>query len=190
MLFNHHQTTQRRQHEHQRGANKAFALMIALCTALMSMAWAKVDDRPNIVFIMADDHASRAISAYNPHTPIATPHIDRLAAQGMLFENMSCVNSVCGPSRANLLTGRHTAQNGFYSNFDEFDGSQSTFPKLLQSAGYQTAIMGKWHLNSRPTGFDHYSILAGHGRFFDSPFWGRKTRGEKLRSRQATLPMF
>jgi arylsulfatase A-like enzyme len=130
--------------------------------------------RPNIVFIMADDHATRAISAYNPETPVATPNLDRLASQGMRFNNMSCVNSVCGPSRANLLSGRHTAQNGFFSNFDEFDGDQPTFPKLLQAAGYQTAIIGKWHLNSRPTGFDSYSILAGHGRFFDSPFLGPK----------------
>lgn len=128
--------------------------------------------RPNIIVIMADDHAVNAIGAYNPRTPVPTPNIDRLANEGMLFKNMFCVNSVCGPSRANFLSGRHTAQNGFYSNFDEFDGSQPTFPKLLQAAGYETAIIGKWHLNSRPTGFDFFSILPGHGLYFDSPFLG------------------
>lgn len=128
--------------------------------------------RPNIVFIMADDHAANAISAYNQQTPVATPNIDRLANEGVLFKNAFCVNSVCGPSRANLLSGRYTTQNGFFSNFDEFDGSQPTFPKRLKDASYQTAIIGKWHLNSRPTGFDYFSVLSGHGRFFDSPFLG------------------
>ena len=163
-------------HKHIKVILHRWTVPLIACWALQAQA----ETRPNIVFIMADDHASRAISAYNPDTPVATPHLDRLAAEGMRFNNMACVNSVCGPSRANLLSGRHTQQNGFFSNFDKFDGSQATFPKLLQQAGYQTAIFGKWHLNSRPTGFDHYSILAGHGRFFDSPFLGPKDPWRKI----------
>ncbi len=126
---------------------------------------------PNIVFIFSDDHALEAISAYSGGRLNQTPNIDRLAKEGMLFENSFCANSICGPSRANILTGKHSHVNGFLSNERaRFDGSQMTFPKLLQKAGYQTALMGKWHLNSDPTGFDQWEILPGQGSYYNPVF--------------------
>ena len=125
-------------------------------------------DRPNIVFIFTDDHACAAISAYNSHLKDAapTPNIDRLANEGVVFENSFCANSICGPSRANILTGKHSHINGFLdNNHSRFDGSQTTFPKILQKSGYQTAIVGKWHLVSNPTGFDYWEILPGQGSY-------------------------
>ena len=125
-------------------------------------------DQPNIVFIFSDDHATEAISAYSGGRLNHTPNIDRLAKEGMIFENSFCANSICGPSRANILSGKHSHVNGFLSNENaRFDGSQVTFPKLLQKAGYQTALMGKWHLNSDPTGFDKWEILPGQGSYYN-----------------------
>ena len=137
-----------------------------LATLVSALAAA---DQPNIVFIFSDDHASHAISAYDDRL-IDTPHLDRLANEGMKFENCFCTNSLCGPSRAVILTGKHSHLNGFRMNGDTFDGSQQTFPKLLQSVGYQTAIVGKWHLRTEPTGFDHYEVLIGQGTYYNSPF--------------------
>ena len=134
--------------------------------ALNSIASAA--DKPNIVFIFSDDHATAAISAYNSHLKDAapTPNIDRLAKEGVVFENSFCANSICGPSRANILTGKHSHINGFLDNNNSrFDGSQTTFPKLLKKVGYQTAIVGKWHLTSNPTGFDYWEILPGQGSY-------------------------
>jgi len=125
--------------------------------------------RPNIIFIMADDHASHAISSYGSSL-ISTPNIDRIANEGMLFNNCFNVNSLCAPSRATLISGRYSQHNGFLRNGDDFDSLQTTFPKLMQKAGYQTALIGKWHLKSQPTGFDYYSVVPGQGKFFDSPF--------------------
>jgi len=125
--------------------------------------------RPNIVFIFSDDHATKAIGAYeglfaslNP-----TPNIDKLAAQGALFKNSYCTNSICGPSRAVILTGKHSHKNGFMANGDHFNGDQQTLPKLLQQAGYQTAIFGKWHLHSTPQGFNTWKILPGQGEYYN-----------------------
>ena len=123
-------------------------------------------DRPNIVFIFSDDHAYQAIGAYGSQIN-RTPNIDRIADEGMLFENCLVTNSICGPSRATILTGKYSHLNGFYQNGDRFDGSQTTFPKLLQDAGYQTAIFGKWHLESDPTGFDRWHILPGQGAYYN-----------------------
>lgn len=123
-------------------------------------------DRPNIVFIMADDHTCSAISAYGSLTG-NTPGIDRLAREGVRFTNCVDVNALCAPSRATILTGKHSHANGFCGNGDTFDGTQTTFPKLLQSAGYATGIIGKWHLRSEPTGFDYYHVLPGHGRYWN-----------------------
>lgn len=129
-------------------------------------------ERPNIVFIFSDDHAYQAVSAYGgPLAKIApTPHIDRLAREGMIFDRCFVCNSLCGPSRATVLTGKYSHKNGFYSNGgDVFDGSQTTFPKLLQKVGYQTAIIGKWHLESDPVGFNYWNILYGQGQYYNPP---------------------
>jgi arylsulfatase A-like enzyme len=127
--------------------------------------------RPNIVFIFSDDHAYQAIGAYgDPRKLIETPGIDRLATEGMRFGRCLVTNSICGPSRACVLTGKYSHVNGFYNNTNSrFDGSQTTFPKLLQGAGYQTAIIGKWHLVSDPTGFDEWHILPGQGVYYNPP---------------------
>ncbi|MEO1029995.1 MAG: sulfatase [Bacteroidota bacterium] len=128
--------------------------------------------RPNIVYIMADDHAEQAISAYgHPISQLApTPNIDRIAKAGALFKNNFCTNSICGPSRAVVLTGKFSHQNGFRMNGDRFDGSQQTFPKLLQEAGYNTAMIGKWHLHGLPQGFDYWNILKDQGNYYNPDF--------------------
>jgi N-acetylglucosamine-6-sulfatase len=124
---------------------------------------------PNIVFVFSDDHAVQAISACGSRIN-QTPQIDRLARQGVLFANSFCANSICGPSRASILTGKHSHQNGFFRNGNQFDGSQTTFPPLLQRAGYQTALIGKWHLGTQPVGFDHWEILPGQGHYYNPDF--------------------
>jgi len=118
--------------------------------------------QPNIIFIMSDDHASHAISAYGSRIN-RTPNIDRLAEEGMIFDRCFCTNSICAPSRAVILTGKYSHVNGVTDNGVSFDGTQQTLPKFLQTAGYRTAIVGKWHLRSEPTGFDYHNILPGHG---------------------------
>jgi arylsulfatase A-like enzyme len=124
---------------------------------------------PNIVFIFSDDHAYQAISAYkDPRRLIATPHIDRLAREGMRFDRCVVPNSICGPSRASVLTGKYSHANGFYNNTNSrFNGAQTTFPKLLRAVGYQTALIGKWHLVTDPTGFDLWHILPGQGVYYN-----------------------
>lgn len=126
--------------------------------------------RPNILFIMADDHASHAMSCYGSRIN-ETPNIDRIADEGVRLDNCFCTNSICAPSRAVILTGKHTHINGVKTLGDRFDGRQQTMPKLLQEAGYQTAIVGKWHLgeggNSSPTGFDYWNVLPGQGDYHD-----------------------
>ena len=144
-------------------------LLLALVPAL-SAAPAK---RPNIIFIFSDDHAHNAISAYGgPLAKVApTPALDRLADQGAIFSNSFCCNSICGPSRAAILTGLHSHKNGFLDNdFSTFDGDQRTVVKMLQSSGYQTAIVGKWHLVTQPQGFDYWEILPGQGHYYNPEF--------------------
>ena len=145
-------------------------LSIGLCL-LPYVASAK---RPNIVFMFSDDHACNAISAYpgGLFDKIApTPNIDRIATEGMLFENSFCANSICGPSRANILTGKHSHLNGFLDNNSSyFDGKQQTFPQLLRDTGYQVAMIGKWHLHSHPVGFDFWRILPGQGAYYNPDF--------------------
>ena len=144
-----------------------------ICLASMVAGTAvREAERPNIVFIFSDDHAYQAISAYGGAlAKIApTPNIDRLAREGMLFDRCFVTNSLCGPSRAVVQTGLYSHRNGFYSNGgDVFDGSQTTFPKLLQKVGYQTAIVGKWHLVSDPQGYDYWNILYGQGQYYNPP---------------------
>ena len=124
--------------------------------------------RPNIVFIFSDDHAYQAISAYGSKIN-QTPNIDRIAAEGMLFNKCYVTNSICGPSRAVIQTGKHSHLNGFYRNGLTFNGDQQTFPKLLQKAGYQTAVIGKWHLKSTPQGYDYSEVLIGQGPYYNPP---------------------
>ena len=128
--------------------------------------------RPNIVFIMTDDHAAQAISAYgHPVSKLApTPNIDRIANNGVKFNNNFCTNSICGPSRAVILTGKHSHLNGFRMNGETFDGSQPTLPKYLKEAGYQTALFGKWHLHGSPQGFDDWNILVDQGNYYNPDF--------------------
>ncbi|MCL5271621.1 MAG: sulfatase-like hydrolase/transferase, partial [bacterium] len=115
---------------------------------------------------MCDDHAAHAIGCYGSRIN-KTPNIDRIAAGGMRLDNCFCTNSLCAPSRAVILTGKFSHRNGITANEKRFDGSQQTFPKLLQTAGYQTAIVGKWHLQSDPTGFDYWNVLPGQGVYHD-----------------------
>lgn len=129
--------------------------------------------QPNIIFIMTDDHAKRAMSAYS-HELIRTPHLDQLAEEGIKFNKAFVTNSICGPSRAVFLTGKFSHKNGFMSNRDTFDGSQPTLPKYLQQAGYYTAVVGKWHLKSEPQGFDEFSILLDQGEYYSPQFYDGK----------------
>src|SRR5262245_38991171 len=133
-------------------------------------------ERPNILFIMSDDHGYQAVSAYGGKLN-QTPNIDRIASEGMRFDRCYVTNSLCGPSRACILTGKYSHKNGFYDNTrSKFDGSQVTFPKLLRSAGYQTAIVGKWHLVTDPTGFDYWEILPGQGQYYRPDFISARGR--------------
>jgi arylsulfatase A-like enzyme len=122
--------------------------------------------KPNILFIMSDDHASHAMSCYGSRIN-QTPNIDRIASEGIRFDNCFCTNGICAPSRAVILTGKHSHLNGLRDNALEFDGSQQTFPKLLQRSGYQTVMLGKWHLKTDPTGFDYWNILPGQGAYYN-----------------------
>lgn len=126
-------------------------------------------EKPNIIFIMSDDHAAQAISCYGSKLN-ETPNIDKLANQGMLFKNAFVTNSICAPSRAVILTGKHSHLNGVRDNHIHFDSSQVTFPKILKENGYETAIIGKWHLKSPPTGFDYWNVLPGQGDYYNPQF--------------------
>jgi len=135
--------------------------------------------KPNIIFVFTDDHSQRAISAY-PNSLNQTPNLDRIANEGMIFLNSFVTNSICGPSRAVILTGKHSHINGFRKNDDKFDGGQQTFPKLLQGAGYRTAVIGKWHLKSDPQGFNHWDILPGQGHYYNPDFINAKGRYQEM----------
>lgn len=155
-------------------------LNLNLLTALGLTAAAPIlqaqstQQRPNIIYIMSDDHAYQAISAYGgPLKDLApTPNIDRIARDGMRFDRCLVTNSISGPCRAVVLTGKYSHLNGFIKNEGQapFDASQQTFPKLLQAAGYNTAMIGKWHLGSDPTGFNHWEILPGQGNYYNPDF--------------------
>ncbi|MEM7374348.1 MAG: sulfatase/phosphatase domain-containing protein [Bacteroidota bacterium] len=125
--------------------------------------------RPNILFIMTDDHSYQTMSLYDDRF-IQTPNLDRIGREGVVFRNSFVSNSICAPSRAVMLTGKHSHLNGQINNFVRFDSSQLSFPKLLQQTGYETAIVGKWHLKSEPTGFDHWEVLIGQGNYYNSDF--------------------
>ncbi|MCC9607155.1 sulfatase [Blastopirellula sp. JC732] len=138
----------------------------ALLAALLFSGVAAAADKPNILFIMSDDHAYNALSCYGSKIN-KTPNLDRIANEGMRFDNCMVTNSICGPCRAVILTGKYSHLNGFIDNRSRFNGKQLTYPKLLQKAGYQTAVVGKWHLVSDPTGFDYWEVLQGQGPYYN-----------------------
>lgn len=153
----------------RRAGGASLALSAA---AAQRRAWSDNAKRPNILWIYSDDHAQNAVSAYGGRLAevAPTPNIDRIAREGMIFRNSFVTNSICGPCRAVVLTGLHSHLNGILRNGQNFDGSQQTFPKLLREAGYQTALFGKWHLGSDPTGFDTWDILPGQGHYYNPDF--------------------
>jgi arylsulfatase A-like enzyme len=150
--------------------------VLGLSTAFHSCSNVQNDGekRPNIIYIMSDDHAYQAISAYGGLLKdlAPTPNIDRIAADGMIFNKCLVTNSISGPCRAVVLTGKYSHLNGFIDNSGKpaFDGTQQTFPKLLQASGYNTAMIGKWHLRSEPTGFNHWEVLPGQGFYYNPEF--------------------
>ncbi|SMO76795.1 sulfatase family protein [Solitalea koreensis] len=125
--------------------------------------------RPNIIYMMSDDHGYQAISAYG-YKLNHTPNIDAIANEGMLFNRAFVTNSICGPSRAVMLTGKHSHVNGFMDNHSTFNGNQQTVAKLMHDAGYQTAMVGKWHLISDPQGFDYWITMPGQGEYYNPEF--------------------
>lgn len=141
----------------------------AICILLVCHKQSIADQKPNIVFIFSDDHAPHAIGAYNGWLKSVnpTPRIDELAKQGMLFEKSFCTNSICGPSRAVIMTGKHSHKNGFMNNGNTFNWNQQTFPKILRKAGYTTALYGKSHLKGNPKGFDDWKVLPGQGDYYN-----------------------
>lgn len=155
---------------------KAVLAKLLICLAVLfaqpsTVAWTQqsLKKRPNIIYMMSDDHGYQAISAYGFGLN-QTPHIDQLAAKGMLFTRAFVTNSICGPSRAVMLTGKHSHINGFKDNHSRFNGDQPTVAKYLQAAGYQTALVGKWHLESDPQGFDYWNIVPGQGSYYNPDF--------------------
>lgn len=152
---------------------KASHTALLVLTALLAYhGTAVADDRPNILFLFSDDHAVKSISAYGGALAqvAPTPNIDRIANEGAIFRNSFCANSICGPSRATILTGKHSHVNGFMRNGNNFDATQWTVAKELRQSGYTTAVIGKWHLKSNPTGFDHWEILPGQGNYYNPDF--------------------
>src|SRR4051794_10877415 len=145
----------------------ALSLLLALCFLLPASAAAP--KQPNILFIFSDDHAYQAISAYKDvRKLVETPNLDRIAKEGMLFQRCLVPNSICGPSRAVVLTGKYNHINGFFNNSNStFDNTQPTFIRQMHDAGYQTSIIGKWHLISDPVGFDNWQILPGQGIYYN-----------------------
>jgi arylsulfatase A-like enzyme len=144
-------------------------IVFSACTNTESEPAEETSSPPNILFIMSDDHAYQAISAYSDRL-IQTPNIDRIAQGGMLFTNACVTNSICAPSRAVILTGKHSHLNGKIDNRSPFDTTQMTFPQLFQQAGYETAMYGKLHFGNNPKGVDDFMILPGQGNYINPRF--------------------
>ncbi|MBQ9095689.1 MAG: sulfatase-like hydrolase/transferase [Akkermansia sp.] len=158
--------------------SRTLAATAALFMGAVATAAAE-DTRPNILFIISDDHSVNAMGTNDKDTPVPLPGFRRLADEGMVFDRAYCANSLCGPSRACMLTGRHSHNNGFLYNYGgpAFNGSQPTYPKMLQAAGYQTGIVGKWHLISQPTGFDSWQVFPSQGDYLNSTFLTADNQG-------------
>ncbi|MEM8735321.1 MAG: sulfatase [Planctomycetota bacterium] len=150
-----------------------------LSSMILAPASAYAVERPNIVFIFTDDHCQQALSAYDD-SRIITPNMDRIAREGMRFDRCYVTNGICGPSRAVIQTGKYSHLNGFIRNGNKFDGTQQTFPKLLKASGYQTAVVGKWHLGEHmaPQGYDYSEVLIGQGPYYNPPMLknGKRTQ--------------
>lgn len=144
-------------------------IIIAFILTLLGCQSIQKQKQSNILFIMSDDHAFQAISAYGSKL-IQTPNIDQIASEGIIYNKAFVTNSICAPSRAVILTGKYSHLNGVRGNSEVFDGSQQTLPKIMQANGYQTAIVGKWHLKSHPTGFDYWNVLPGQGDYYNPEF--------------------
>lgn len=155
-------------------------ISMAACAfgSIISMVKA-ADERPNILFIISDDHAVQALGTCEKDSPVPLPGFRRMAQEGMVFDRAYCANSLCGPSRACMLTGRHSHNNGFLYNYGgpAFNGAQPTYPKMLQTAGYQTGIVGKWHLISQPTGFDSWQVFVSQGEYWNPHFLSLGPKG-------------
>jgi arylsulfatase A-like enzyme len=147
------------------------AMIRSLLATLALAVTASAAQPPNIVFIFCDDLAYQAMSCYGDKRKLLeTPNIDRLAKEGMRFDRCLVTNSICGPMRAVIQTGKYSHANGFYNNSNsKFDSSQPTFPKVLQKSGYQTAVIGKWHLMTDPVGYDYWNVLPGQGAYYNPP---------------------
>jgi arylsulfatase A-like enzyme len=160
-----------------------FKLMLAVWVSALAAVPAAAADRPNILFIMSDDHAAHAIGAYGSRVN-ETPNLDRLAREGALLRNVFATNSICTPSRATILTGQYSHINGV-TVFNRFDSSRLTIARLLQRGGYYTGVVGKWHLGSDPVGFDRWEILPGQGTYAD-PVLYTATREKAYKGRYVT----
>lgn len=145
------------------------ASSLLLTQQLTHLACLRRPGRPNIIFILSDDHACQAIGSYGNRL-IQTPHIDRLAREGIRFESAFVTNSICAPSRASILTGQYSHRHGVIDNSVEMSSQQETFPVLFKKADYQTALIGKWHLKANPAGFDYYCILPDQGHYYNPDF--------------------
>jgi arylsulfatase A-like enzyme len=138
--------------------------------------------RPNILYIMADDHCANAISIYGSRlaSVFQTPHLDRIGKEGVVLNHSFCTNAICTPSRATILTGLYSHKNGVKTLSDPLDPALNTYPQIMQRAGYETAVVGKWHVHCQPQGFDYYDVLPGQGQYVDPYFLDQETDWETV----------
>ena len=147
-------------------------LITVLTLPALLISKVRASDRPNILFIMSDDHTTQAIGVYGSRLASLnpTPNIDLLARQGMRFDRVYCNNSICTPSRASIITGQYSQTNGVLDLRDTITPDQQYLPLEMKKAGYETAMIGKWHLKKEPDAFDFYCVLPGQGKYFDPQF--------------------
>lgn len=146
--------------------------------------------QPNILYIMADDHCANAISIYGSRlaSVFQTPHLDRIGKEGAVLHKCFCTNAICTPSRATILTGLYSHKNGVKTLNDRLDPTFNTYPRIMRSGGYQTAVVGKWHVHSEPQGFNYYDVLPGQGRYFDPYFLDQESVWRKVNGSKEEQP--